>query len=155
MLSATTQRETGPDHLSICTYLWVVEVRQALCSEAFWQLALDNHVLNFVPQQFVVNVTRHWSLIYSKCLKSTLHPGWWRWQHSLYSRNANTSICINTGLFNLLYSQTWWKIKCYTWNFISNRKVWPQLKYYFKYFDKKPVREHLELFNSINCDGPV
>lgn len=132
VLSATTQRETCPERVSICTHLWVVEVRQALCSEAFWQLALDDHVLNFVPQQFVVNVTRHWSLIDSKCLKSTLHPGWWRWQNSLYSKNANTSICINAGLFNLLYSQTWWKIKCYIWNFISNRKVWLQLKYYFK-----------------------
>lgn len=60
------------------THLWVVEVWQALCCEALWQLALDDHILNFVSQQFVVDVTRHRSLIYSKGLQSTLHPGWWR-----------------------------------------------------------------------------
>lgn len=56
------------------THLGVVKVREALSSEAFGQLALDDHILYLMSQQFVVDVTRHWSLIHSKCLQSTLHP---------------------------------------------------------------------------------
>lgn len=41
------------------THLGVVKVREALSSEAFGQLALDDHILYLMSQQFVVDVTRH------------------------------------------------------------------------------------------------
>lgn len=40
------------------TYLGVVKIREALSSEAFGQLALDDHILYLMSQQLVVDVTR-------------------------------------------------------------------------------------------------
>lgn len=54
--------------------LWVIEVRQALSSEALWQLALDGDILHLVTQQLMVNVARHRGLVHSKCLQGALHP---------------------------------------------------------------------------------
>lgn len=54
--------------------LWVIEVRQALSSEALRQLALDGDILHLVTQQLVVNVARHRGLVHSKRLQGTLHP---------------------------------------------------------------------------------
>lgn len=52
----------------------MIEVGQALGSEALWQLALDGNILDFVAQQFVVNVARDGGFIHRKCLQGTLHP---------------------------------------------------------------------------------
>ena len=52
----------------------MVEVRQALGSEALGQLALDGNIFHFVAQQFVVNVARHRGFIHCKCLQGNLHP---------------------------------------------------------------------------------
>lgn len=54
--------------------LWVIEVRKAWGSEALWQLALNGDILDFMPQEFVVNVARHWGLIHRKRLQGALHP---------------------------------------------------------------------------------
>lgn len=52
----------------------MIEVGQALGSEALWQLALDGDILYLVTQQFVVNVARHRGLIHRKRLQGALHP---------------------------------------------------------------------------------
>lgn len=70
--------------------LWVIEVGQALGSEALWQLALDGDILNLVAQQFVVNVARHGGLVHRKCLQGTLHSAATQIQMSL------SLICIIT-----------------------------------------------------------
>lgn len=59
---------------SMWSDLWVIEVRQALSSEALWQLALDGDILYLMAQQFVVNVARHGGLVHGKCLQGALHP---------------------------------------------------------------------------------
>lgn len=55
--------------------LRVVKVREPLCREALWQLALDDHVLYLVAEQFVVNIPRHRGLVHGKRLQRALHPG--------------------------------------------------------------------------------
>ena len=55
-------------------YLRVVELWQPRGAEAFWQLALDDHLLHLVAQQLVVDVARHGRLVHRKRLHSSLHP---------------------------------------------------------------------------------
>lgn len=64
--------------------LRVIEVRQALCSEAFGQLTLDDDILHLVAQQLVVDVARHGRLVHSKGLQGTLHSET-RWKPMGYS----------------------------------------------------------------------
>lgn len=63
----------------------MIEVRQALGSEALWQLALDGDILYLVTQQFVVNVARHRGLIHRKRLQGTLHPAATKYKCELLS----------------------------------------------------------------------
>lgn len=52
----------------------MVEVREPLRREALGQLALDDHILHFVAEKFVVDVARHGGLVHSKGFQRTLHP---------------------------------------------------------------------------------
>lgn len=54
-------------------YLRVVEVWQALRSEAFGQLAFDDDIFHLMTQQLVIDVARHRGLIHSKRLQGALH----------------------------------------------------------------------------------
>lgn len=64
----------GPDRPQSDENLRVVEVRQPLCREALGQLALDDHILHLVAEQFVVDIARHGGLVHSEGLQRTLHP---------------------------------------------------------------------------------
>lgn len=55
--------------------LRMVEVGEPLCRKAFWQLALNDHILHLMPEQFVVDVARHRGLIHGERFQRTLHPG--------------------------------------------------------------------------------
>lgn len=51
----------------------MVEVWQALRSEAFGQLAFDDNVLHLVTQQLVIDISGHRGLVHSKRLQGALH----------------------------------------------------------------------------------
>ena len=54
-------------------HLGVVEFGQARRAEALGQLALDDHVLDLMAQQLVVNVAGHGRLVHRKRLHGRLH----------------------------------------------------------------------------------
>lgn len=59
--------------LQTALYLRVVEVWQALHSEAFGQLAFDDNILHLMTQQLVIDVAGHRGLVHSKRLQGALH----------------------------------------------------------------------------------